>query len=499
MKAMRCELCGSTEIIKDGDFFVCQSCGMKYTLENARNMMVEVEGVVEVKGTVKQDRSEELLRLLELARGGIDSSNFKDAESYAMRALEIDLNNGKAWAIKAEAIDWQMTLADNRAAESAQARLEMYKQLRNTSDNISDILDTTQVIAKHSIHIKKIVDAETSLFTGPLKSNPNNKSAGYISTLVKHVEFRETEYKSIQTLAKLWKAEAEKALEHPENLKPAEENALREAIDLLGKIIDVTPSTIANMYCDIADKLNSAQVKGYSDATNQWWEKYPNLAVNGSESAKKAAFEQYTDACDACADTLRNAIKLVLSEAVSATKGAEELADTLYLYYKNISVVEYQCIDHSFPGSWHFADKAKSIRNKELAEYQRLRDSYDPEIKKQKLEKARNEAIERKMQQMEPELWNQSQQKIDIEAAKAKMNSLQESLKSKKAQLNNLGLFKFKEKSSLEEEISKLKKDMEAQDAIIAKASSSFEAELREKATEQIDSESSQESDSSAE
>ena len=51
MKALQCELCGSTEIIKDGDFFVCQSCGMKYTLETAKKMMVE--GVVQVEGTVK--------------------------------------------------------------------------------------------------------------------------------------------------------------------------------------------------------------------------------------------------------------------------------------------------------------------------------------------------------------------------------------------------------------------------------------------------------------
>ena len=66
MKALQCELCGSTEIIKDGDFFVCQSCGMKYTLETAKKMMVE--GVVQVEGTVKTDRAEDADRYLALAR-----------------------------------------------------------------------------------------------------------------------------------------------------------------------------------------------------------------------------------------------------------------------------------------------------------------------------------------------------------------------------------------------------------------------------------------------
>ena len=62
MKAMQCELCGATDIIKDGDYFVCQSCGMKYTTESARKMMVE--GVVQVEGTVKVDNSHKIENFL---------------------------------------------------------------------------------------------------------------------------------------------------------------------------------------------------------------------------------------------------------------------------------------------------------------------------------------------------------------------------------------------------------------------------------------------------
>jgi len=42
MKKFVCELCDSTDIVKQGGVFVCQSCGCKYSLEEMKKMMVEV-------------------------------------------------------------------------------------------------------------------------------------------------------------------------------------------------------------------------------------------------------------------------------------------------------------------------------------------------------------------------------------------------------------------------------------------------------------------------
>ena len=58
MKKLTCEMCGSIDLIKKDGVFECQSCGCKYSVEEARKMMVE--GTVEVQGTVKLDSSEEL-------------------------------------------------------------------------------------------------------------------------------------------------------------------------------------------------------------------------------------------------------------------------------------------------------------------------------------------------------------------------------------------------------------------------------------------------------
>lgn len=80
MKALVCELCGGTEIVKEEGYFVCQSCGTKYTLEEAKKMMIE--GTVDVKGTVKVDMSEKLSNYYQLARRAKDTGNNADAGKY---------------------------------------------------------------------------------------------------------------------------------------------------------------------------------------------------------------------------------------------------------------------------------------------------------------------------------------------------------------------------------------------------------------------------------
>ena len=52
MKKLVCELCGSTNLIKENGLFVCQSCGTQYSVEEARKMMIE--GTVNVQGASAQ-------------------------------------------------------------------------------------------------------------------------------------------------------------------------------------------------------------------------------------------------------------------------------------------------------------------------------------------------------------------------------------------------------------------------------------------------------------
>lgn len=94
MKALTCEMCGSTNLIKQDGVFVCQSCGTKYSLEEAKKMMVE--GTVDVKGTVKVDSSDELKNLYEIARRAKDSDNSENATKYYDMILVKDPSSWEA-------------------------------------------------------------------------------------------------------------------------------------------------------------------------------------------------------------------------------------------------------------------------------------------------------------------------------------------------------------------------------------------------------------------
>lgn len=88
-------MCGSTDIVRQNGVFVCQSCGTKYSVEDAKRMMVE--GKVDVSGsTVKIDTSDEFKNLYKLARRAKDENNADEAAKYYEKILAKDPNNWEA-------------------------------------------------------------------------------------------------------------------------------------------------------------------------------------------------------------------------------------------------------------------------------------------------------------------------------------------------------------------------------------------------------------------
>lgn len=119
MKQLTCEMCGSTDLLKQDGVFVCQSCACKYSVEEAKKMMIE--GIVAVQGTVKIDDTDKIQNYLNLSNNSYESGNGQLAFDYANKALEIDSKNSRVWIAKMKSIELIATMGDARLNEFIEA------------------------------------------------------------------------------------------------------------------------------------------------------------------------------------------------------------------------------------------------------------------------------------------------------------------------------------------------------------------------------------------
>ena len=99
MRQLICEMCGGTDLIKQDGVFVCQSCGCKYSVEEARKMMVE--GTVDVSGsTVKVDKTDSIASLIKRTYLFLEEGNWEEASAYSDKVLDLDPEYAEAYLTK---------------------------------------------------------------------------------------------------------------------------------------------------------------------------------------------------------------------------------------------------------------------------------------------------------------------------------------------------------------------------------------------------------------
>lgn len=87
-------MCGGTDLIKQDGVFVCQYCGTKYSVEEARKMMID--GTVDVQGTVKIDNLDFVQKYLENARRAYSKEDWEEVEKYYNMVEQNSPNNMEA-------------------------------------------------------------------------------------------------------------------------------------------------------------------------------------------------------------------------------------------------------------------------------------------------------------------------------------------------------------------------------------------------------------------
>ena len=164
MKRLTCEMCGSTDLMKQDGVFVCQSCGCKYSVEEARKMMVE--GTVDVSGsTVKVDISEELKNLYQIARRSKDAENNENAAKYYDMILIKDPSSWEAnfYSVYYKTMSCKIgeisTAATNVSNSIKQTFLLIRDHVKDADDRKSAIVEVRDRVNKIS---KMLFDAAGS-------------------------------------------------------------------------------------------------------------------------------------------------------------------------------------------------------------------------------------------------------------------------------------------------------------------------------------------------
>ena len=165
MKQLTCEMCGSTELVKQDSFFVCQTCGCKYSVEEAKKMMIE--GTVDVQGTVKVDNSAFVEKYLANARRALAKEDWEEVEKYYDMVEQNQPNNieaifysayGKVMSTLVRAFDEEiratMTMKSTMLKKSISVISEYYEQGED---------EKQKLLTKIAVAIKRIYEVPKEL------------------------------------------------------------------------------------------------------------------------------------------------------------------------------------------------------------------------------------------------------------------------------------------------------------------------------------------------
>ncbi len=165
MKQLTCEMCGGVDLIKQDGVFVCQNCGMKYSVEEAKKMMIE--GTVDVQGTVKVDNSAFVEKYLANARRALEKEDWEEVEKYYNMVEQNAPHNMEAVFFSSYG-KAMLSMTDSDYYK----RQQKFTVLNKSISVINDYFEVTNEDKKAVL--EKIASAIEKMFSVTYVYNPNN-------------------------------------------------------------------------------------------------------------------------------------------------------------------------------------------------------------------------------------------------------------------------------------------------------------------------------------
>ena len=464
MKKIVCDLCECTEFTKEGGFFICQGCGTKYSLEEAKSMMKEVEGSAPAStGTpvasvpVGNPNQQQIDNILLLASNAYSASNNEETEKYCNRAIELDATCYKAWMLKGKAAGWQSTLQNPRIAEAAQA----FKQAVDFAPD-----DEKEGLTEEAVEeLKRLGLACISLRQKRFSQYPDNEELnGFISDLKPLINglvillSKGVEVAQADVLASLFSGI---------------NNALIQFIGMKQKA--EAAGVPKEFFSQIAVMMGNAAIEGFKTTSKKY---------NSENRPMQNDFKKTMNEVDNCI--------MLLGMANTASDGDDD--DDISRNDSKIQMEEF-CINmtayadySSSYRSWSLTDASKKARRDRIANYkknsQEIRDKANA-----KAEEERKKAEEEKQARIAAYWEAHADEKADLEAKKKEHeaecdkltteiadidgqikaatpsgnvpsededNKLKDQIKDLENQRAKLGMFAGKQKKQIGEEIASL-------------------------------------------
>ena len=315
MKKLTCEMCGSTDLMKQDGVFICESCGTKYSVEEAKKMMIE--GTVEIAGTIKVDDSAKINNYYTMAENAYDASNKKEAENYCNKIIEIDPSNYKAWFLKGKAAGWQSTLRNIRIEESVNCFTKAIDNAPESElDNIKS--ETASEISSLSIALLRLCCENFAKY--PSEENKN-------------------EILGCLKLSKLY------------------------SLLLLSKC-GVKPN---EFYTEAATMMNSA-------VCNAWKNKI-TIDYRHADHPSKHTWEQFTNRCCSCISIITESINLSDNDKQDDVQRYKNMIDITTAVVNSCS---YTYSNGSYVRDWSLTNEAKQNNINNIMKYHEKIKEIDP-------------------------------------------------------------------------------------------------------------------------
>ena len=227
MKQLTCEMCGSTDMAKNDGVYVCQTCGMKYSVEEAKKMMIE--GTVDVQGTVKVDNSAFVEKYLANARRAKQKEDWEEAEKYYNMVEQNDPQNIEAVFYSAYA-KARISLQQN----DHNKRIAAFNVFGNSISVIDDYFDLTKSGEQIALVKRMSIDLMTMYSCQKVRVIVPSSTLNANNTVYESAKFPYTN--------RLLKASCEKFIESLEHIINSNDEAKKELASCLSDHKQKLPS-----------------------------------------------------------------------------------------------------------------------------------------------------------------------------------------------------------------------------------------------------------------